>query len=177
MATTTLSVREMNLSDVPLVIDYWLNSDPNHLVGMGDDLSKVPTAPDLEKNLVQQIKMPIGQKKSYALIWLINGKAAGHCNVNTIKYGHSAYMHLHLWDAVNRRSGFGAILVKRSLPFFFNALNLNYLFCEPYANNAGPNAVLKSVGFKFEKSHVTIPGSINFKQKVNRWIFTREDLS
>ena len=40
--------------------------------------------------------------------------------------------------------------------------------------NPAPNKTLARVGFEFVKEYVTVPGSINFEQPVNRWEMTRE---
>jgi len=93
-----LSIRPIESTDVELITDYWLTSSSDFLIGMGVDLKRLPKWEDLITMLLSQIKSPITQKQSYALIWLLNNKAIGHCNVNQLRYGESAYMHLHLWD-------------------------------------------------------------------------------
>jgi len=108
------------------------------------------------------------------MIWLFNGKAIGHCNVNNIIFGQSAFMHLHMWNAPNRKKGMGSQLVQLSIPYFFKHLELKELFCEPYALNPAPNKTLAKLGFQFIKKHVTIPGSLNFEQEVNRWRFDQD---
>lgn len=83
-------------------------------------------------------------------------------------------MHLHLWNTNTRQKGIGTKLVKKSLPFFFNNLKLQTLYCEPYVLNIAPNKTLEKVGFKFDKKYITTPGSINFEQEVNRWFMSIE---
>lgn len=169
-----IAVREMVLSDIPLLVAYWLASDPDHLVGMGVDLDKLPPAASLTKMLSAQIDLPIEEKQSYALIWLFNEFPIGHCNVNTIEFGKQANMHLHIWQSSQRQKGIGIQLVKMSLPYFFENLKLEMLFCEPYALNPAPNKTLERVGFAFEKEYITIPGSLNFEQPVKRWKLIKE---
>ncbi|WP_198517174.1 GNAT family N-acetyltransferase [Tenacibaculum sp. SZ-18] len=124
--------------------------------------------------LEQQITTPIQEKKSYALIWEENGVQIGHTNANNILFGKEAFMHLHVWDTSKRKKGLGNNLIKKSLPFYFKNLEIETLFCQPYALNLAPNKTLKKVGFEFVKEYVTIPGSINFEQKVNLWKMTRD---
>ena len=83
-------------------------------------------------------------------------------------------MHLHLWKKDIRKSGLGTELVKMTLPYFFNNMNLKILYCEPYSLNPAPNNALKKVGFEFVKENITIPGFLNFEQKVNLWKLTCE---
>ncbi len=168
-----LSVRELQAEDIPLIADYWLNSEPAFLIDMGVDLAKVPTRDDMTAMLTNQLSLPVPERMSYALIWLVNNEPVGHCNVNNIRFGESAYMHLHLWQPAVRQKGAGTELVKRSLPYFFEKLQLQTLYCEPYALNPAPNKTLPKVGFEFVKRHITVPGSINFEQEVNLWKLTR----
>jgi RimJ/RimL family protein N-acetyltransferase len=170
-----LQVRELESRDIDLLADYWLLSDPHFLEGMGVDLSKIPSRQDLHRMLTAQLDHSVEKKQSYALIWELNAKQIGHSNVNQIEFGTHAYMHLHLWNSTKRQNGLGAILIRKSLPYFFENLQLKTLYCEPYALNSAPNKILPKMGFEFVKTHVTIPGSLNFEQQVNLWKLTREN--
>ncbi len=169
-----ITVREIQLKDIDLIADYWLESEPDFLVQMGVDLNKLPTRKALKEMLSVQCANPLMYKKSYALIWELNGAQVGHSNVNQIEFGEVATMHLHLWQATNRKKGMGTELVKKSIPFYFESLKIKKLICEPYALNPAPNETLRKVGFEFLKRHRTIPGSLNFEQEVNRWELSRE---
>lgn len=172
-----LNVRELLASDIPFIVRYWTESDPAFMVGMGVDLAKLPTADAIRKMLEQQLALPIEQKPSFCLIWEAGGTPVGHSNVNQIQFGASAFMHLHLWQSTTRQRGMGLQLVQLGLPIFFERLQLQTLYCEPFANNPAPNKTLKKAGFEFVKTHITVPGSHNFEQPVNRWRFTRAQLS
>jgi len=169
-----INVREIQLNDIDLIADYWLKSDPDFLVQMGVDLDKLPTRNGLKEMLTEQIENSITDKKSYALIWELNGKQIGHSNVNGIEYGKEATMHLHLWNSTNRKKGIGTGLIKKSIPYYFEKLKIEKLICEPYALNPAPNKTLEKVGFEFIKKYRTIPGSLNIKQEVNRWELTKD---
>ena len=174
MGEQTLSVREMQETDIPLIIGYWMEADPSFLEGMGVDLGKLPSKEEWMKMLGQQLEQSYEEKKSYCMIWLVNGEAVGHSNVNKIIYGDEAYMHLHLWNTGERKKGFGVELVKKTLPYFFENLGLKKLLCEPYSLNPAPNKTLEKIGFTFIKQYVTTPGWINFEQPVNRWELSLE---
>ncbi len=168
-------VREIESNDIDLIANYWLNSDPDFLTNMGVDLNKMPTRDKLINMLTEQINSPLNQKNSYALIWEVDGVPIGHSNVNGIDFGNLATMHLHIWKPDFRKKGLGAELVKKSLPFYFEKLKLNSLYCEPFAFNPAPNKTLEKVGFEFVKKYRTIPGSLNFEQEVNRWKLTKKN--
>jgi RimJ/RimL family protein N-acetyltransferase len=169
-----LSVREIQEEDIESIIDYWLNTEPAFLTGMGVDLKKMPTAEQWKEMLNEQINQPYQEKKSYCTIWFVEGKAIGHCNVNKIIFGQEAFMHLHIWKNEYRQKGIGTDMVKLSLPWFFKNLNLEKIYCEPYALNPGPNKTLGKLGFEFVKTYTTIPGWLNFEQSVNLWELSYE---
>ena len=122
-----LNVREMVPEDVPLVVNYWMNAAPDFLVGMGVDLDKMPQRENLTNMLMVQSNTSIKERKSYALIWEIEGLPVGHSNVNNIEFGKSAKMHLHLWNENNRKSGAGLQLIKKSIPFFATCSHSSFL--------------------------------------------------
>lgn len=172
---TIVSVREIQNKDIDLLVDYWFNADSEFLKSMGADKDKLPTRNSFVQMLKKQISLPIQDKKSYALIWEIDGKQVGHSNVNNILYGKEATMHLHLWNLESRKKGVGTKLLQRSLRFYFEKLELDKLICEPYAFNPAPNKTLEKLGFEFVKKYRTIPGSLNFEQEVKRWEMTVEN--
>ena len=141
---------------------------------MGVDLAKIPSRNDLVEMISQQLTQPYHEKKAYAIIWLLNKKPVGHCNVNKIVFGEEATLHLHIWKQDERQKGIGTELVKRTLPLFFNNLQLKKLWCEPYALNPAPNKTLEKVGFEFVKEYVTVPGALNLEQPVKQWLMTRD---
>jgi RimJ/RimL family protein N-acetyltransferase len=174
MSTPVLSVREMQLTDIPAVVNYWTTATDAHLTGMGVDLGKMPTAPQFAEMLAKNIQTPVNQRISCCVIWQVDGVAVGHSNTNPTRFGEQAFMHLHLWNSDSRRQGLGTGLVRLSLSYYFETLQLKRLFCEPYALNPAPNKTLARVGFEFVKEYVTTPGYINFEQPVKRWMMSRE---
>lgn len=168
------SVREIRPPDIPLIADYWLLAEPEDLLLMGADPSKLPSRAQFTQQLSRQIVSPYGRKQSYALLWLLDGQPAGHCNVNKIKHGEEAYLHLHLWEPDTRQKGMGLHLLRLSLPYFFEKLALKRLFSEPYAHNPAPNRTLERLGFTLVKEHRCTPGDINFEQEVKRWQMDRD---
>ncbi|PRY10957.1 RimJ/RimL family protein N-acetyltransferase [Pontibacter ummariensis] len=169
MNRDNLSVRELQEQDITPITRYWLSADSTYLKGMGADINKMPTEDEWAAMLLEQLRTPITEKKSYGIIWEVDGQAVGHSNVNKIVFGEEAYMHLHLWNAGTRKQGNGTALIKLTLPYFFHNLKLKTLYCEPYALNPAPNKTLEKVGFAFVDSYVTTPGWINFEQEVNLW--------
>jgi RimJ/RimL family protein N-acetyltransferase len=168
-----ISTRPIQPGDIPFLINYWLTADEAFLKSMGADIKKIPSREILEQMLSEQIITSLPEKKSYCIIWLENNQPIGHSNVNKIKFGEEAYMHLHLWKNETRQKGLGAAFVKLSLPWFFEDLQLKRIYSEPYALNPAPNKTLEKAGFHFVKEYITTPGLLNFEQIVNLWRMDR----
>lgn len=169
-----LKVRKMTVSEIPLMVDYFLESSTEFLKGMGADKRKLPARENWIGKLEKDFLKPNKEKEFFYLVWLINEEAVGHSNINKIDYGNTATMHLHLWHSVKRKRGLGVEFLKMTIPIYFREFELKALFCEPKAENEAPNKVLRKTGFRFVKSYETIPGWINFKQKVNRYEYKKE---
>lgn len=169
-----LAVREATKEDVSLIADYWLRSDHNYMRSLGVDLERLPSRDDFISMLSTQISLPLRERQAYALVWLLDDKPIGHCNINNIVFGMSAHMHLHIWNEENRKKRIGEELVKMSIPYFFNNYELKRVYCEPYAKNPAPHKLLEKLGFQLEKEYITTPGTICFEQPVKRWVLEHE---
>lgn len=174
MNEQSLHVREMIADDVEHFVRYWLEASPGYLQGMGVDVSKRPAAAQIEDLVYSQIGLPMRRKSAYFLTWLLDEQPVGCSHANQIRFGVHAHMHLHLWRSDSRQRGLGTAFVKQSLPFYFENLELDVLFCEPYSQNPAPNRTLEKAGFEFVKAYTTIPGASNFEQVVNQWRLTAE---
>ena len=171
-----MSVREMEEGEARYVVDYFHKADSEFLLGMGADPNKLPDRDDWIRTIQSQVIQPYNRKDRFYVIWLWKGKPIGHCNVNQILFGESARMHLHMWDGRNRKRGLGENYLKLAIPIFFDRLELNELWCEPYAHNPSPNKTLLKLGFEFIDTVITVPGSINLEQEVNRYRFLKRNV-
>lgn len=169
-----ISVREMEKGDIELIVDYFSKADAAFLNGMGADKRKLPDRTDWIRKLNRAFEAPMAEKEIYYVIWMIDGRAAGHSNIDKINFGSNARMHLHLWDGSTRKKGLGLELVKQSIPYYFKHFELEKLICEPYAENAAPNRLLKKVGFELVRQYETVPGWISYHQAVNRYEITKD---
>ena len=176
MNAPKLSARELEHGDIERIADYWTTASRELLRAMGVDPAKLPRRGEFVAMLEHQLDLPLEERQAYGTIWEVDGEPVGHCNVNRIVFGREAYMHLHLWHEGRRHRGLGPQLIRCSLPWFFSRLELEDLYCEPYALNAAPNRALEKAGFDFVQEYTTIPGTINFVQRVRRWHMSRAKL-
>jgi RimJ/RimL family protein N-acetyltransferase len=163
--------------DYERVLDYFFGSDAAFPRDMGVAPAKLSTRESWLGRLLPDLDRDDQEKQAYYLMWSDDGAPVGHCNLNRIKYGQEAYLHLHMWDREFRKAGLGTELVRRSLPMFIAKFALPRLYCEPHAENPAPNRVLTKLGFHLVKRYRTIPGIINFEQDVNQYVIERKIIS
>ncbi len=169
-----LEVRPMLKEEIPVVLDYFLNSPESYLRKMGVEPALLPQREEWKNALWKDLERPDTEREFFYLAWLQENELIGHTNINKIRYGKDAFMHLHVWPEILRRKGMGTRLVRMSLPIYFERFRLRHLFCEPNADNDPPNRTLIKAGFEFMGSEEKVPGYINFYQKVNTYMIKKE---
>ena len=169
-----LSVREMKVSDIESIINYFHNATPEFLLGMGVKKENLPDKVEWTSLLLKGLEKKKVDREFYFIIWQIDGSPIGHSTINKIIFGKEACMHLHIWKSEKRQQGLGFNLLKQTIPYYFENFKLQKLICEPYKLNPAPNKILKKVGFEFIKQYTTTPGWLNFHQNVNQYVLTKE---
>jgi RimJ/RimL family protein N-acetyltransferase len=171
-----LAVREMQLADVGLRIDYFHDSSDEHLLMLGVDRAGLPTREAWRSAYAVDFARPIADRDGVGLIWELDGRTVGFSSADRIAFGEEAFMHLHIITPELRHRGFGVEFVKESARCYLRMLELERLYCEPNAFNTAPNRTLQRAGFRYMFTHEAKPGPINFKQVTNRWVLERNDL-
>ena len=167
----TIDVREMALPEVDLVIDYFHQATPEHLEMLGVDPTRLPRSAAWREHFEREFTLPLERRSGLFVIWLRDAKPIGFSSCDKIVIGERANMHLHVTVPELHQQGFGTECVRRSAGLYLEALKLKRLFCEPNALNIGPNRTLQKAGFKYVKTHWTVPGPLNFHQAVTRWVY------
>ena len=166
-------VREMALEEVDLVIDYFHGSTPEHLEVLGVDPKRLPSRELWREFYAGEFEKAVHDRSALLIIWELDDVPVGFSTADKITYGEQAYMHLHVIDPQQRRSGIGSACVRETTDLYFKALSLQRLFCEPNAFNVAPNRTLQGVGFRYVKTHETVPGPLNYHQPVTRWVLEK----
>ncbi len=163
-------VREMAVDEVDLIIGYFHSATPEHLELMGVDPTRLPGRGQWRQWYVAEYEKPLGDRSTLLVVWELDDVAFGFSTADRIVHGEEARMHLHIVDADRRRSGLGHVCVRRTAALYMDVLGLERLFCEPSAFNVAPNRTLQRAGFRYVKTHMTVPGPLNYHQAVTRWV-------
>lgn len=169
-------MREMQASEVDVRVAYFHDASDDHLRMMGVDRSLLPSRDVWCQSMQEDCTRPIRQREIYALVWELDALVVGFSAVDRIRFGEQAFMHLHIIRPSLRQEGLGTRFVRKSAATYFRELELRRLYCEPNALNAAPNRTLQRAGFRYQFSHETIPGPLNFPQVVTRWLLEPGDL-
>ncbi len=171
--TMSVEVREMSLAETHLVIDYFRSSTPEYLEMLGVDPTRLPDRDTWSERFKQLYLMPLERRWGLYVVWLLDNEPVGFSSCDKIAFGKQAHMHLHVTRPDQRQCGIGTQCVRQSVEIYFSKLKLSRLLCEPNAFNVGPNRTLQKAGFRYLKTHTTVPGPLNYHQAVTRWVIER----
>jgi RimJ/RimL family protein N-acetyltransferase len=134
-----VSVRDGTESDIPLFLDYWYRSPSGFIEGLGVDLAKMPSEPDMEKSLRERIlsnaTLPASQLQLQVITY--EGRAIGVHSVNELKAGDSAIFHAHIFKPEMRGRGIGMKSYPLACRVFMGRFHLKkILFKTPVQNRA-----------------------------------------
>lgn len=166
----------MRPDEVGLVIDYFHGSTPEHLETLGVDPTRLPDRATWMRLFAAEFELPVAERGRLLVLWESDDGPIGFSSADKIVVGERANMHLHVLDPDDRRQGVGTECVRQTVRIYFAVFDLQRVFCEPNAFNVAPNRTLQKAGFRYVKTHMTVPSALNFHQPVTRWVFEREQL-
>ena len=166
-----VTAAEMSVDELDAVIDYFHDAPAEHLEILGVDPTRLPRRDRWQAMLEDDLQQPYPQRERLWVTWRHSGDMVGFSSVDRVAFGLHAFMHLHIIDDGQRTGGVGSAAVTASLPIFFERLELVRLYCEPNAFNVAPNRTVQRCGFRYVKTHMTVPGPLNYHQAVTRWVF------
>jgi RimJ/RimL family protein N-acetyltransferase len=174
-AERSVVVREMQLAEVDVRIDYFHGASDEHLSLLGVDRALLPTREAWRLLYEQDAARPLSERVNYSLVWELDGEVVGFSSADRIEFGRQAFMHLHILSPSQRNEGLGTTFVAKSAAIYFRVLELELLFCEPNAFNVAPNRTLQRAGFRYLFTHEAQPSPINPWQVTTRWVLGRPD--
>ena|SRR5690554_1073778 len=172
-----LGIRALSVTDIPFIVNYWLQSSPEDLVRMGVDSQRIPTASQFEEGLRSLLGQDGQETKTSYRIWLVDGLPIGFSSLKNIQYEQSGEMHLHIWNSSFIGKGYGPILFCLSAQSFYDTFKLKAIKCEPRASNPFPNRMLQKIGFPFVGSRVGASSELSLSCELNQYNITLDAAS
>jgi hypothetical protein len=93
-----LSVRPMAPEEVERVVGYFHDADDEFLALLGADRPRFPDRASWCALVRDDMARPLPEREYHYLVWEVDDRPVGHCNINKITFGRDAYLHLHLWE-------------------------------------------------------------------------------
>src|SRR4051812_39495476 len=168
-----LVVREMELAEVDLIIDYFHSATSGHLEILGVDPTRLPSPDRWREHYAADYARPHAKRSALLVLWELDGAPLGFSTAEKIRFGEQANSPLPTAEPQLRRAGYGSECVRRTAAIYFDVLEIKRPFCEPNAFNVAPNRTLARAGFTYVKTHMTVPGPLNYHQAVTRWVLER----
>ena len=172
-APVSLDVRPMLPSEVGIVIDYFHSATEEFLETLGVDPTRLPEASRWRSSYEAECGRPLRKRERYYVAWLNDDVVVGFSGADKLAFGRQLNLHLHIVDDGERRSGMGTEFVRLTAQLYFETFEVERIYCEPNALNTAPNRTLQAAGFRYVKTHYTVPGPLNFHQPVTRWVLER----
>ena len=103
MPVQRLTVREMQLADVEIRINYFRDASDEDLHTMRVDRALLPTQEAWHSLYEEDHARPIQDRVNFSLVWEFDGRAVGFSSVSNIAFGKEAFMHMHILSSTEHQ--------------------------------------------------------------------------
>lgn len=167
-------VRAIAEADLVIQDAYLKSASDEFLRNIGFNPDSVRSSVrDYEVFRVSQ-KPAVRDRVIHSFVFELDGKVIGSSTLKSIKFGESAEIHGHIYDAENRGKGVVSKLMPEYLKFIFDVFELQVLIAEPSASNRAPNEILKKLGAMLTETYVAPATKTLIERTTNRYEISRE---
>lgn len=171
-----LSVRDVELNDIPTIIRYWATLSESDIKRMYIDKAKLLTSEVLRERLTKVISNPQKDPEQVTVVWKVAEKTVGLVNSKFDGADGEPRVHLHMMDARFRGRGLGEWFFVNSVLKCMERFGVETIYCEPAATNPHPNRLLEKLKFPLERSYTGIASPICIEQPINRYRLEKEHI-
>ena len=150
-----LSVRHLLAKDIPLIVNYFLDSPDATLELGGFDLMKIPFEDELISELKHAMTTPIPEREKCFIVLEEGGKHYGHCHIERME-NEVAYFYFFDWNGMLKRENVIDGLLTKAISFLSELYQLKTLYAETTPLDTYRNSALERAGFKYieEQNHI-----------------------
>lgn len=174
-----ISVRDIQESDIPLLLDYWFRSPPGFIEGMGVDLAKMPTELEMRGNVTKRIRdnrvLPVS--KLPILVITYDAKPIGVHNINPLIEADYGIFHAHIWNPTYRRQGLGLRSYPKACRLFMERFELKRILFKTPLQNTGSIRVKEKLGIRCIGEETVGFGIIKDGTRTKVFELNREELN
>src|SRR5438045_228825 len=99
MSRGVLSVREMDLTEVDVRINYFHDASDDHLRTLGVDRALLPERSEWRAIHEVDYARPLDEREVFLTLWEWDRKPVGFSSLDHIAFGSEAFMHLHMLNS------------------------------------------------------------------------------
>lgn len=169
-----LTVRPFEADDIAGYVAYVTQMPKADAERIGLAVDRLASPEKMRADLAASLLEPIERARSFMLAWCVDGGVIGHSSLKDIVMRESGRMHLHMWGSDLRGKGYGPRLFCLSAIDFYERFDVKTIICEPKADNAMPNRMLRKIGFPLLRTYVGASSEISVVCEVNRYDIQRE---
>lgn len=136
------ALRDLTLSDVPAIVDYWLLSPNEHLAFMGVDRQRLGSEEGVRKRFVNAMRTGESSQSTMALAVTLGERLVGYTLLN--RYSDEVnYSHWHIFDPGLRGKGLSTALYLYRIKAYFDIAPIAQLIHQTRTRNLAVNRVLE----------------------------------
>ena len=148
--TNRVKIRDTELRDIPIFMDYWYRSPESFIRSMGVDPTKmkpeIEQAAYLRESILSNLKIP-NSKLPFLTIEL-DGRAVGSHSLGDVVEGESGVFHAHLWFKEVRGIGLCTYTYPLASKVFMDRFGLKEIYFKTPSLNVGANKIKQGLGLQ-----------------------------
>ncbi len=150
MSSSVIDVRDLEIGDLPHILNYWFRSPPGFVESIGVDLAKLPTEAEMKEHLTKRLEYNSKLDKSNlnALVILHNKEPIGFHTLVPVTAGESGVFHAHIWRSDMRKKGIGYSSYPKACTLFMERFNLQKILFKTPEQNIGAIKVKEKLGIR-----------------------------
>lgn len=180
MGEDVYSLRHLQESDIPHLIEYWFGEEQKQLHAMCKvDFEKLGTPEEMQNRLLDRIATKQKSfKESGALSLIVEKNNVPISNIIAVKQSSESLtrVHCNIWKEYNRNRGIGSALFLNALETIFDQTNLTSVVFETSTQNLAINRLVQKFGLKPLYTEIGLPSPIAFIQEIHHYEITKEQL-
>jgi RimJ/RimL family protein N-acetyltransferase len=150
-------LRDIEEEDIPAIVEYWHQNDPEYFDSIGVDIKKIRSTSDTAALFRGSIGAKHVAGNRITLVVTVDRQVAGYTNIN-LKTNDEGYAHVHIIHPRYRNKGIAAYLYGDAIKLIFGQFGMRRLGFQTSVTNNRINALLAKQGIKpLEKIFIEKP--------------------
>ncbi len=146
MKESDVHLRDLQLSDIDSIMDYWYRSPIEEIEQMGVDRSKMISEEEFRSFFIEKYdtndKQTITQMTH--LIVEVKGHPVGYHSLNPLNVNEEGTFHSHFWDKNYIGVGVGTISYQMACDIYFERFNLKKIIFKTPIKTSPPTELKKN---------------------------------